>query len=72
MGQIFGQLIEVIILQKKCLFAALELTRDAARRKFVENVYEIAFNTSGSWSLDNEFARNVVIVDVGNSSPRKP
>ena len=54
------------------MFAAVELTRNAAKRKFVENVYEIAFNISGSWSLDNEFARNVVIVGVGNSSPRKP
>ena len=54
------------------MFAAVELTRDAAKKKFVENVYEKAFNTFGSWSLDNEFARNVVIVDVGNSSPRKP
>ena len=31
-------------------------------------VYGIAFDGKGEWSFGNEYARNVAIFDIGNSS----
>ena len=36
--------------------------------KFTYNDQEIEFDGEGSWSFDNDFARNVVIFGVNNSS----
>lgn len=50
------------------MFAAVQLTRNGPKRNFIKSYYGKKFNSS--WSLDNEFARNVVTVGVGNSSSR--
>ena len=39
------------------------------KSKFINNGRGVAFGGEGSSSLGNDFARNVVIFGVGNSSP---
>ena len=50
------------------MFAAVQLTRNGPKRNVIKSYYGKKFNRSSSWSLDNEFAQNVVTVGVGNSS----
>ena len=38
------------------------------KEKYVYSSYGIAFNGKGSWSFNENFARNVIIFGVGNSS----
>ena len=38
------------------------------KKKYVYSRYAITFDSAGSRSFDNDFARNVVIVGVDNSS----
>ena len=53
---------------KDCLFGPLKLLRNAVKSKVIYNGRIIAFNGEGSWSFDNEFARNAVIFGFDNSS----
>ena len=41
---------------------------NAIECKFIHNGQSIVFDGEGSWIFRNDFARNVVIFGVGNSS----
>ena len=53
---------------KNCLFGAVKPVRNAIKSKFTYNGWGIAFDGEGSWSFGNDFAGNVVIFGVDNSS----
>ena len=53
---------------KSCLFGTVKLVRNADKSKFTYNGRGIGFGGDGSWSFGNDFARNVVIFGVDNSS----
>ena len=53
---------------KKCLFGTVKLVRNVMKSKFTYNDQGIAFDGEGSWSFDNDYARNIVIFGVDNSS----
>ena len=53
---------------KNCLFGTFKLTRKTIKKKFVYNGWGIAFDKVGSWNFGNDFARNIVIFGVDNSS----
>ena len=46
----------------------MKLVRNAIKSKFIYNGWEKEFDGKGSWSFGNDFARNVVIFGVDNSS----
>ena len=52
---------------KNCLFGATNIVKNSDKEKYVYSGYGITFDSGGSWS-DNDFARNVVIFGVDNSS----
>ena len=49
---------------KRCLFGRVRFVKNAIKTKFIYEGWGIAFDGEGSWSFDNEFARNVVIFGV--------
>ena len=51
---------------KNCLFGATNIV--TASEKYVYSGYRVTFDSAGSWSFHNDFARNVIIFVVGNSS----
>ena len=53
---------------KICLFGANYIVKNSAKSKYVYIGYGIAFDGLGSWSFGNDFARNVIIFGVDNSS----
>ena len=53
---------------KNCLFSAANIVKNSDEEKWVYNGYGIAFDCAGLWNFDNEFAKNVVIFGVDNSS----
>ena len=53
---------------KSCLFGTVKLVRNTIKSKFTYNGRGIAFDGEGSWSFGIDFAQNVVIVSVDNSS----
>ena len=53
---------------KNCLFGAINKVKNRDKEKFVHSGYQIIFDTAGLWSFSNDFARNVVIFGVDNSS----
>ena len=53
---------------KNCLFEATNVVRNSDKEKYVYSGYEITFDSAGSWSFDNDFARNIIIFGVDNSS----
>ena len=53
---------------KNCLFRATNIVKNSDKEKYVSSGYGITFDSACSWSFDNDFARNVVIFGVGNSS----
>ena len=48
---------------KNCLFEATNVVRNSDKEKYVYSGYEITFDSAGSWSFDNDFARNIIIFD---------
>ena len=50
------------------MFVTVKLVRKTSKHKFIYNGWEIAFDGEGSWSFDNDFARNIVIFGSDNSS----
>ena len=42
--------------------------KNSDKEKYVYNAYGITFDSTGSWSFDNDFARNIMIFGVVNSS----
>ena len=53
---------------KNCLFGATTVVKNSDKEKHICSRYGITFDTAGSWSFDNEFARNVIIFGADNSS----
>ena len=53
---------------KNCLFEATNMVINSDKEKYVFSGYRITFDSAGSWSFDNDFARNVIIFGVDNSS----
>ena len=53
---------------KNCLFRATNIVKNSDKEKYVYSGYGITFDSTGSWSFDNEFSRNVIIFGVDNSS----
>ena len=53
---------------KNCLFGATNVIKNSDKEKYVYRGYRITFDNGGSWSFHNDFARNVVIFGVDNSS----
>ena len=52
---------------KNCLFGAANRLKNSDKEKYVYSGYGITFDSAGSWSFDNEFARNVIIFGADNS-----
>ena len=50
------------------MFGTVKLTKNESKIKFSYSGQRIAFNGKGYWSFDNDYARNVVIFGVDNSS----
>ena len=53
---------------KNCLFGATNKVKNSDKEKYVYGEYRIAFDSESSWRFGYEFARNVVIFAVDNSS----
>ena len=53
---------------KNCLFGTVKLTRNADKSKLSNNGQETAFDGKDIWSYGNDFARNVLIFGVDNTS----
>ena len=51
---------------KNCLFGATNIVKNGDNEKYVYCGYGITY--ASSWSFDNDFARNVIIFGVDNSS----
>ena len=53
---------------KNCLFGATNIVKNGNKEKYVYSGYGMAFGGEGEWSFGNDYARNVIIFGVGNSS----
>ena len=53
---------------KNCLFGATNIVKNSDKEKYVYSEYGITFNRWVSWSFDNNYARNVIIFGLDNSS----
>ena len=53
---------------KNCLFGATNIAKNSDKEKYVYSGYGITFDSTGSWSFDNDFSGNVMVFDVDNSS----
>ena len=50
------------------MFGTVKLARNTIKSKSTNNSWEIAFDGESSWSFGYEFAKNVVIFSIDNSS----
>ena len=53
---------------KNCMLGATDIVKNSDKEKYVYSGYIIASEGKGSWGVDNDFARNVVIFGVDDSS----
>ena len=53
---------------KICLFGTVQLVRNTINSKFTYNGRGIAFDGEGSWSFDNDFARDVITFGAADTS----
>ena len=53
---------------KKNLFGATSIVKNSDKEKYVYSGYAINCENTGSWSFDNDTARNVIIFGADNSS----
>ena len=53
---------------KNCLFGTTNVVKYSDKEKYVYSGHGITLGSGGSWSFNNDFARNVVIFGVDNSS----
>ena len=53
---------------KKCLSGATNIVKKSDKQKYLYSGYGTVFGGKGLWSFGNNFARNVVIFCVNNSS----
>ena len=51
-----------------CLFRVTSVVKNGDKEKYVCSGYRITFDIAGSWSFDNDIARNVIIFGVDDSS----
>ena len=51
-----------------CLFGATSIAQNSEKERWVYSVYGIEFDEKDMWSFGNDYAKNVVIFGVGNSS----
>ena len=52
---------------KNCFFRETSIVKNSDKEKYVCSAYAIRFDSTGSWSFDKDFARNVIIFDADNS-----
>ena len=50
------------------VFGATNIVKNSDKEKYVYSGCGITFDSAGSWSFGNDFARNVIIFGVDNSS----
>ena len=50
------------------MFGATNVVKSRDKEKYVYGGYGITFHSGGSWTFDNDFARNFIIFGVDNSS----
>ena len=50
------------------MFGATKIVKNNDKAKQVYSGHGISFDGAGSWSFDNDFAKNVLIFGVDNSS----
>ena len=50
------------------VFGATDIVKNSDEEKYVYRGYRITFDSAGSSSFDNDFAKNVIIFGVDNSS----
>ena len=53
---------------RNCLFEATNKVKNSDKEKYVYSGYGITFDSASSWKFDNDFARNVKIFGVDNTS----
>ena len=53
---------------KNFLFGATNIVKNNDKEMYVYSGYRITFDSGGSWSFDNDTARNIMIVSVDSSS----
>ena len=53
---------------KNCFFGATSVVKNCVRERYVYSGYRITFDSAGSWSFDNDTARNIIIFGVNNNS----
>ena len=53
---------------KNSLFGATTIGKSSDKEKYVYKRCRIIFDSAGSWSFNNDFARNVIIFSDNNSS----
>ena len=53
---------------KNCLFGRNSIVNNSDKEKYVHSGYGITFDSAGSWSFDDDIAKNVIIFRVDNSS----
>ena len=54
---------------KNWLFEGTNVVKNSDKENYVYSACGITLDSAGSWSFDNDFARNVIIFGVDNSSP---
>ena len=50
-----------------CLFEVPNIVKNSNEEKYVYSGHGVTFDSEGSWSFDNDFARNVITFGVDNS-----
>ena len=50
-----------------CLFEVTNIVKNSNEEKYVYSGHGVTFDSEGSWSFDNDFARNVITSGVDNS-----
>ena len=53
---------------KNCLLGATSVVKNSDKEKYVYSDYGIKSDSAGSWSFDNDIARNAIIFCVDNNS----
>ena len=53
---------------KSCLFGVTNIVKNSDKERYVYSGYGITFDSGDSFSFGNDFARNVIIFGVDNSS----
>ena len=53
---------------KNYLFGATDIVKNSDKDKWVYSGYGIAFGGKGTWNFGNDYAKNVTIFGVDNSS----